>query len=235
MQSAPNWALYACAMKPYTLTLTRKKGHIGMKTLYQISSGLNGMFVLRKRILEITFNPVKFTSALRTILVCIIFLLSSFKVPGGKPVMTEEMRFQTERAFFYYQIRDLPFSEDLLKLCIYYERIEYQDIVILQSQLETGYYTSDIFLNGNNCFGMRFPKRRPTVATGTYKEHAQYSHWSDSVIDYALWQKYYLSRGYRLEESNDDAFYLVFLNCVHYAADPRYVSKLVEMSQRDLT
>ena len=206
-----------------------------MKTFYQISSGLTGMFVLRKRILEIAFNPVKFNSSIRTILVCIIFLLSSFKVPGGKTVMTEEMRFQTERAFFYYQIKNQPFSEDLLKLCLYYERIEYQDIVILQSQLETGYYTSDVFLNGNNCFGMRFPKTRPTVATGVYKDHAQYAHWSDSVIDYALWQKYYLSRGYKIGGSNDDAFYLVFLKCVRYAEDPRYVSKLVEMSQRDLT
>ncbi len=175
-------------------------------------------------------NPV-----IRIILVCTIFLLSSYKVPGGKPVITEEMRFQTERAFFYYQIKDLPFSEDLLKQCIYYERIKYPDIVILQSQLETGYYTSDIFLNGHNCFGMRFPKTRPTVATGAYKEHAQYSHWYESVIDYALWQDWYLSLGYRIEGSIDEAFYLVFLNCIHYAEDTRYVSKLVEMSQRDMT
>jgi hypothetical protein len=161
--------------------------------------------------------------------------MGSYKVPGGMPVMTEEMKFQTERAFFYYQIKDQPFSEELFKKCLYYERIKYQDIVILQSRLETGYYTSDIFLNAHNCFGMRYPTKRPTVATGTYKDHAQYSHWSESVIDYALWQEYYLSRGYRIAGSDDDAFYLVFLNCVHYAEDPRYISKLVEMSQRDMT
>lgn len=181
------------------------------------------------------YNRVKFNSVIRIILLCLIFLLSSYKVPGGNPVMTEEMRFQTEREFFYFLIKDLPFSEDLLKKCIYYERIKYPDMVFFQSQLETGYFTSDIFLNGNNCFGMRFPKSRATVATGTYKEHAQYSHWSESVIDYALWQEWYLSRGYRIGESNDDAFYLVFLKCVHYAVDPRYVSKLVEMAQRDMT
>jgi Mannosyl-glycoprotein endo-beta-N-acetylglucosaminidase len=178
---------------------------------------------------------VKINSAIRTSLTLIIFLLASYKVPGGKPVLTEEMKFRTERALFYFQIRDQPFSEDLLKKCIYYERIKYPDIVLLQSHLETGYYTSDIFLNGNNCFGMRFPKCRPTTAIGTYKEHAQYSHWSESVIDYALWQEWYLSRGYRIGGSNDDAFYLVFLNCVHYAQDSHYVSKLVEMSQRDMT
>jgi hypothetical protein len=199
--------------------LIRKKNQKDMKTFYRISSGLTETLQLRKRIQNLNYLLVKFHSTTRFSLICIIFLLSSFKVPGGEAVMTEEMRFQTERAFFYYQIKDLPFSEDLLK----------------KSQLETGYYTSDVFLNGNNCFGMRFPRSRPTVATGAYKEHAQYSHWSDSVIDYALWQKYYLSRGYRIGGNNDDEFYLVFLNCVHYAADPRYVSKLVEMSQRDLT
>ncbi len=206
-----------------------------MKTIYQICSDFAGTVMFRKSFKEINFIHMKFISVIRIILVCIVFMLSSFTVPGGKPVLTEEMKFQAERAFFYFQIKDQPFSEDLLKKCIYYERIKYQDMVLLQSQLETGYYTSDIFLNGHNCFGMRFPNRRPTVATGIYKEHAQYAHWYDSVIDYALWQNYYLSRGYKIEGSYDDAFYLVFLNCVHYAADPSYVSKLVEMSQRDLT
>ncbi len=206
-----------------------------MKTFYKISSGLTGTIVFRKRFKEINLVHMKSISVIRIFLICIVFMLSSFTVPGGKPVLTEEMRFQADRAFFYFQIKDQPFSEDLLKKCIYYERIKYQDMVLLQSQLETGYYTSDIFLNGHNCFGMRFPNRRPTVATGTYKEHAQYSHWSESVIDYGLWQNWYLSRGYRIEGSNDDAFYLVFLKCVHYATDPRYVSKLVEMSQKDLT
>lgn len=149
--------------------------------------------------------------------------------------MTEEMKYQTEKSFFYFQVRSEPFSEDLLKKCLEYEGVLYQDIVILQSRLETGYFTSDIFLNGNNLFGMRYPSRRPTVATGIYKEHAQYAHWSDSVIDYVLWQRYYQSRGYRLEGEIDSGFYLVFLKSIPYAEDPRYVPKLVALSQRDLT
>jgi flagellum-specific peptidoglycan hydrolase FlgJ len=113
--------------------------------------------------------------------------------------------------------------------------VKYPDIVLLQSQLETGHYTSDIFLNGNNLFGMKYPSHRPTVATGSYKEHAKYAHWSDSVIDYTLWQKYYQSRGYRLEGEIDSDFYLVFLKCIPYAEDPRYVTKLVALSHMDVT
>lgn len=149
--------------------------------------------------------------------------------------MTEGMKYQAEKSLFYFQIRYEPFSEELLIKCLEYEGVLYQDIAILQSRLETGYFKSDIFLNGNNLFGMRYPSRRPTVATGIYKEHAKYAHWSDSVIDYALWQKYYLSRGYRLEGEIDRDFYLVFLKCIPYAEDPRYVPKLVKMSQGDLT
>mgnify|MGYP002389216656 FL=1 len=206
-----------------------------MKTFYQISSGLHVAAGLSKMIRALKIRQVTDISVARIVLICLVFILSSYKVPGGEPVMTEELRFQSERALFNYQIKDEPFSEDLLLKCLYYEGIKYQDIVLLQSQLETGHYTSDIFLNGNNLFGMKYPNRRPTVATGIYKEHAKYAHWSDSVVDYAMWQEYYLSRGYRLEGEIDDDFYLIILKSIPYAEDSRYVPKLVEMSQRDMT
>jgi hypothetical protein len=206
-----------------------------MKTFYTISSVLTGTRVLAKKIENLIHDDVRLNTAMRGIFVCLLFFLCSYEVPGGKLIMTGELRFQAERDQFYYLIRDEPFSEDLLKKCLYYERIRYQDIVLLQAQLETGNFTSDIFLNGHNCFGMKYPDRRPTVATGIYKEHAQYNYWFESVIDYALWQEWYMSLGYRIEGNNDSSFYLVFLNCVRYARDPRYVSKLVEMQQRDMT
>lgn len=206
-----------------------------MRTIKQISSGLKVASGYWKIILNPKLNPVPVGTAARVILLGMIFLLNSYMVPGGSPVITEDMKYQVERSLFYFQMRSEPFSEDLLIKCLEYEGVLYPDIVILQSRLETGYFTSDIFLNANNLFGMRYAIRRPTVATGIYKEHAKYAHWSDSVIDYALWQKYYLSRGYRLEGEIDSDFYLVFLNCIPYAEDPRYVSKLVTLSQGDLT
>jgi hypothetical protein len=206
-----------------------------MKTIEQISSGLKVISEFWIFIRDFKLNPVPGGSVARVILPVLIFLLNTYLVPGGSPVMTGEMKYQAEKSLFYYQIRYEPFSEELLKKCLEYEAVLYQDIAILQSRLETGYFTSDIFLNGNNLFGMRYPIRRPTVAAGIYKEHAKYDHWSDSVIDYALWQKYYLSRGYRLEGEIDSDFYLVILKSIPYAEDPRYVPKLVLMSQGDLT
>jgi len=206
-----------------------------MKTFSQISSGLRVTESYLKSFRNLKIQTSSNKSAERIIMLCIVFCLVTFEVPGGKPQMTEAKRFQSDRAFFYYQIRYLPFSEDLLKKCLDYEGIKHQEIVILQSRLETGNYSSDIFLNGNNLFGMKYPNRRPTVAAGIYKEHAKYTHWSDSVMDYALWQEYYQSRGYRIGDSYDNDFYLVFLKSIPYAADPRYISKLVKMSQREMT
>lgn len=206
-----------------------------MKTIKQISSGLRGAAGYLKVIRDLKFKLAANRSATRSILLCLVFFLGSYQVPGGSPIMTEEVKYQDEKTLFYFQLRHEPFSEELLKKCLEYEGVLFQDIVILQSRLETGYFTSDIFINGNNLFGMRYPSRRPTVATGIYKEHAQYAHWSDSVIDYVLWQRYYQSRGYRLEGEIDSGFYLVFLNSIPYAEDPRYVPKLVALAQRDLT
>lgn len=206
-----------------------------MKTFKQISSGLGVGSGCNTVIRKLKTRLATKSVASRIILLGMVFLLNSYLVPGGSPVMTEEMKYHAEKSLFYFQIRYEPFSEELLKKCLEYEGVLYHDIVILQSRLETGYFTSDIFSNGNNLFGMKYPTHRPTVATGIYNEHAKYSHWSDSVIDYALWQKYYLSRGFKLEDELDSDFYLVILKSIPYAEDPRYISKLVTLSQGDLT
>jgi len=151
-------------------------------------------------------------------------------IPGGYLPTTEARKFQAEKMAYYYTIMDLPFSEDLLKKVIEYERIRYPDVVLLQAQLETGFYTSDIFNNGKNCFGMKFPKYRPTVSIGTYSGHAQYLHWMDSVIDYKIWQDWYLSKGWNIDNKSDKSFYMVFLDCIKYAEDPLYIPKLVRLS-----
>jgi len=206
-----------------------------MKTFKQISSGCGVGSKFRKAIRNLKSKASSKSSATRIIMLSTLFFLVTFTVPGGEPVLTEEMKIQSEKAFYYFQIRYLPFSEELLIKCLEYEGVKYPDIVLLQSRLETGFYSSDIFLNANNLFGMRYPRRRPTVATGTYKEHAKYAHWSDSVIDYVLWQEYYQSRGYRIEDGGDNDSYLVFLKCIPYAQDPRYISKLVTLSRGDMT
>ena len=59
-----------------------------------------------------------------------------------------EMEFLVNRWIFYLDINKKEFSEELLKQAIFYERIQNPEIVLLQAYLETGFFTSDIFLNG---------------------------------------------------------------------------------------
>jgi flagellum-specific peptidoglycan hydrolase FlgJ len=169
--------------------------------------------------------------------ITILFLFLTISLPLKEQIVfipKEEVEFQMGKILFYLDIQNQQFSEQLLKKCIYYERIKYPEIVLLQAQLETGFYTSDIFSNGKNCFGMKFPQYRETLAAGTYQEHAQYNNWWESVQDYKIWQDWYSSLGYKINTINDNDFYLVFLRCVRYAEDPYYIHKLVYLSQKDL-
>ena len=101
----------------------------------------------------------------KKIIIVFLFLVLSLQIGKERTYEAprEEVIFQAERSLFYFDIKDEEFSEDLLKKCIYYERIKYPEVVLLQAQLETGFYTSDIFLNGHNCFGMKYPRSRQTI------------------------------------------------------------------------
>jgi len=97
--------------------------------------------------------------------------------------------------------------------------VKYPEIVYAQAKLETGYFKSKFFLENNNLFGMKLAYIRPTVAKGQKDGHAFYDDWQDSVVDYALYQSYYL-RDVKTKEQ-----YLSYLK-QYYAADSLYIDKL---------
>lgn len=131
-----------------------------------------------------------------------------------------KLKFMQEKALFESEIYKKPFSIDLFYKAVYFQEIEYAGIVIRQAMLETGNFTSDIFLTANNCFGMRLAKTRPSSAIGEYNYHAIYWHWYDSVRDYRLWQDWYKELGYKFDN------YSLFLHAVGYATDRYYIEKL---------
>ena len=63
-------------------------------------------------------------------------------------------------------------------------------IITAQAAHETGNFTSSIFRYNNNCFGMKLPKTRKTLATGESRGHAVYNSVFDSVGDFWLWYQY---------------------------------------------
>jgi flagellum-specific peptidoglycan hydrolase FlgJ len=168
---------------------------------------------------------MKSKTYMRTLLALSIFAVANNPIPCGIVQISAEAAFRVEKYDFYYRAYNEPFSEELLKQCIYYEQIQHPEIVLTQARLETGHFTSELFLQANNCFGMRLAKVRETTAVGEYDYHAAYAHWTESVKDYKLFQEWYVKRGYDIENE-----YLAFLYYIGYATDRYYIAKLSNLS-----
>lgn len=76
---------------------------------------------------------------------------------------------------------------ELSKNGIYGELAKY---IFCQAAFETGNFSSVIFRDQNNLFGMKLAKVRPTTATGESRGHAVFRSIADSVKDYALYYRY---------------------------------------------
>ena len=98
--------------------------------------------------------------------------------------------------------------------------VKFPYIALAQARLETGNFSSKVFRENNNLFGMREAKQRITTARGTENNHAYYHSWHESVLDYAFYQCRYLS------SIQTEAQYLDYLR-QSYAEDPNYVNRLI--------
>lgn len=162
----------------------------------------------------------------KTILILIVAMVCCFK--GHSPPLNNDQKanmiFEFNKYAFYLTVFDKPFSPELLKQAMFFEKISNPEIVFIQAQLETGNFTSDLFVNANNLFGMRLARSRDTYACFEYKYHASYKTWLSCVKDMALWQKYWAGKGYDLTD------YFAFLEDIEYATDKNYLSKIKAMS-----
>jgi uncharacterized FlgJ-related protein len=100
--------------------------------------------------------------------------------------------------------------------------IAYPDIVLAQARLETGNFTSKVFKENNNLFGMKLPRVRNTTAIGEQNSHADYASWRQSIADYKLWQDDVIV-GIKSKRQ-----YLSYLS-KNYAEDKKYIHKLKQM------
>ena len=83
-----------------------------------------------------------------------------------------------------------PFTEDKVQQYLKDLRVKYPEVALAQMKLESANGTSSMFRENNNLFCMKLPKKRPTTALGEKSNHSYYSHWRQSVIDYAMWQAF---------------------------------------------
>lgn len=118
------------------------------------------------------------------------------------------------------------FSEERLIDKLKELNVKFPWIALAQAKLETGNFTSKVFRENSNLFGMREAKQRISTAIGTENNHAYYYSWTESVLDYSFYQCRYLS-GIQTEEQ-----YFQYLG-QSYAENPNYVSILKGMVEKE--
>lgn len=119
-----------------------------------------------------------------------------------------------------------PFSEEALVELMRNSNIKYPHIVLAQAKLESGSFTSKIFKQNHNMFGMRMPKQRPTTAIGEEDGFAVYRDWVDCLYDYSLYQ------AYTIQAVDDEAEYFARLED-KYCTDTGYVNSVKALIKKE--
>ena len=120
---------------------------------------------------------------------------------------------------------NLEFSQDSLITMMKDLNFKYPHIVLAQSQIETGNFTSNIFRQNHNLFGMKEAKQRMTTAKGTKRGHAHFDTWKESVLDYAFFQCRYAGK------FTENPYYEYFGK--NYAEDPNYLLKIKKQAEKN--
>lgn len=106
--------------------------------------------------------------------------------------------------------------------------VKFPDIVLAQTILESGNFSSKVAKQNNNLFGMRMPKVRETTAIGQRYGYARYYNWKDSVKDYKLWQEALLKKYPNMTRGQ----YKSYINRI-YSTGKNYISKINLIIQKN--
>lgn len=96
----------------------------------------------------------------------------------------------------------------------------YPDILLKQAKIESANYSSNVYKNTNNLYGMKkVGKRQTTQLNNTYNGYGSYNNWCLSVLDRMLWDMF-VFKG----EKPSREEYLKEMSI--YAEDKSYLTKL---------
>ena len=96
----------------------------------------------------------------------------------------------------------------------------YPEILLKQAKLESGNYTSNVYKNTNNLYGMKkVGSRQTTQLNTTYNGYGCYTNWCESVLDRMLWD---VNRFNNVKPTEEE--YLEAMGI--YSEDSNYIFKL---------
>ena len=140
-------------------------------------------------------------------------------------ITDKQVRVRCFQEIIYNMLQDPDLSADLGSRGI---STEYCEALAWQAAHETGYFTSNLYRNYNNAFGMQVPKQRDfygleqghKTAEGTA---AVYASPLQSIVDRIVWDEYADIHFTDIEE------YLFQVQQKGYATDPQYIEKIMKM------
>jgi hypothetical protein len=134
----------------------------------------------------------------------------------------EEQMLSLEYSIGYWFINQPEqINDSILYLFLKNNNAWYPEILLKQAKLESGNYTSDVFNNTNNLYGMKkVGKRQTTQLKSTYNGYGCYTNWCESVLDRMLWDIFMFGNNKPTKEE-----YLSAMNI--YAEDMNYESKII--------
>lgn len=134
---------------------------------------------------------------------------------------------QFEKELVVVSMNQDKFEEEKLVAMLEELDVKFPHIVLAQSIIETGHWTSKIYRENHNLFGMKEARSRVSTAQGTQYNHALYSHWRESVYDYAFYQARYMG-GVRTE-----AEYFQALDASYARTDGSYSAALKGIIEKE--
>jgi hypothetical protein len=166
---------------------------------------------------ELKFEPVVKLKYFRWVVVMLVLMsfvsINTMEIKDYERIL--EININGEREF----------SEEKLVRKLKELNVKYPHIVLAQAKLESNNYSSRIFIDNNNLFGMKEARVRINLAKGTQYRHAYYNTWQESVLDYAFWIATYGSK------CKTEQQYYNLLN--GYAEDPNYQAKLKNLISKN--
>lgn len=157
----------------------------------------------------------------KAVVICLSIVLVSSLIVGLINMNTiNQVRFISQETKNIIIKEHNEFTPERLKAYIKELNIKYPDVVYAQAVIESGNFTSQVFYENFNIFGMRCAKQRPTTCKDENLGFAVYEDWRASVLDYALLQA---TLGIRSQNA-----YLQYL-AQTYAQDSLYIQKITKI------
>jgi hypothetical protein len=145
-----------------------------------------------------------------------LFLVGGFFYLLGRYMSLESLSDFEKEVLIVNLKNKNDFSEESFIEMLQELNVKYPYIVLAQARIESGRYSSRIFKENHNLFGMKQANRRINTAEGTQYGHAFYQTWRESVYDYAFYQSRYLSSA----TTEEEYYYIIGKS---YAEDPKYI------------